>query len=227
MPVEPWATKPLAQWPQLVLTNHAEFEGHAPLEGASAFLIYTDEGRTLAATARHLIGPNGGVEPQIPVARLDRVLRTWRMYPRTLPDQFVEVDGVGVHGLKDQDLDWLVLSLKAPPKQLPALPLKMRVVPVEVGERVHLVGCPYTEKSCRQNVYSGTVTERGHEDRFRFGINPPVDIRGFSGAPIIDKNGHLVGVMTVWFIPKMEGDNFLEAGGEDAASLLPLIQDRR
>ena len=53
---------------------------------------------------------------------------------------------------------------------------------------------------------------------------PPVDIRGFSGAPIIDEKGYVVGVMTVWFDPKVSGDNFLEAGGEDIASIYDLVQ---
>jgi hypothetical protein len=57
------ASKAPREWPQLVLTNRAEFNGHTPLQGASAFLIKTLDGRTLAATAKHLIGANGGVEP--------------------------------------------------------------------------------------------------------------------------------------------------------------------
>jgi hypothetical protein len=36
----------------------------------------------------------------------------------------------------------------------------------------------------------------------------------------VDSKGLVVGVMTVWFEPRMQGDLFLEAGGEDTASLL-------
>src|SRR5262249_7552885 len=104
---EPWASKPPNDWPQLVLTNHAVFNGHTPLRGASAFLIKTGDGRTLAATAKHLLGANGGVEPEISVARLSRVLQSWRMYPRTRPDEFVSADGVGAEGLDDENMDWM------------------------------------------------------------------------------------------------------------------------
>src|SRR5262245_52243322 len=67
-PAEPWASRPPREWPQLVLTNRAEFQGSTPLHGASAFLIKTQDGRTLAATAKHLLGQNGGVEPEVSVA---------------------------------------------------------------------------------------------------------------------------------------------------------------
>jgi hypothetical protein len=219
---EEWASKPPREWPQLVLTNHAEFKDHTPLRGASAFLVKTRDGRTMAATAKHLLGENGGVKPEISVAALNGVIRSWRMHPRTLPDQLVLAEKVGADGLDDENLDWLILTIKNTGKPLPATPLRLRSRSVQVGEQVWLVGCSYVEKDCKQNVYAGRVTNR-KADRFRYDIEPPVDIRGFSGAPILDRNGQVVGVMTVWFEPKMRCEKFLEAGGEDAASIFHLI----
>jgi hypothetical protein len=222
-PAESWASKPPSEWPQLVLTNNADFSGHTPLRGASAFLLNTGDGRTVAATARHLIGPSGGVEPEISVSDLNGAIRSWRMYPRTLPDQFVVAEKVGAGGLDDANLDWLIVTIKNNTEVLPATPLRLRPHPVQVGEDVYLIGCPYVEQACKQNIYAGKVTER-YGDRFRFDIDPPVDLRGFSGAPIVDRNGHVAGVMTVWFEPKMRAEMFLEAGGEDASSVYPLIE---
>ena len=65
----------------------AEFIGHTPLHGASAFLVKSQDGRTLAATARHLVGPNGGVEPEISLAGLNGV-------PTELYDA-AKIDGAG------------------------------------------------------------------------------------------------------------------------------------
>lgn len=223
-PPEPWASNPPHEWPQIVLTNHGEFDGHTALHGASAFLIRTRDGLTLAATAKHLLGENGGVRPEIPLARLDRAVRSWRMHPRTLPDRFVEIAKLGASGPDDPNFDWLILTVKDSSGDLPAAPLRLRPEPVQVGERVYLVGCPYAEENCKQNVYSGQVTNRAHGDRFRFDINPPVELRGFSGAPIIDGRGHVVGVMTVWFNPRKSGDKHLEAGGEDATSVYRYVE---
>ena len=220
---EAWVSRPVTEWPQLVLTNHAEFNGHSSLQGASSFLIRTNDDRILAATAAHLIGPAGGVEPEIPINQLALRIQSWKMFPRTAREDALEVISLGTQAFDDEHLDWLVLSIKER-DPLPAFPLQMRQKPVEVGESVFLIGCPYAESDCRQNVYTGTITERAFGDRFRYDIEPPVDIRGFSGAPIIDQKGYVVGVMTVWFDPKMEGDQYLEAGGEDIASIYDFVQ---
>src|SRR5258707_1147003 len=76
---EEWISKPQSDWPQIVLTNQAEFNGHTPLVGASGFLIRTENGRVLAATAAHLIGNAGGVEPKIPMNQLTPRIRSWKL----------------------------------------------------------------------------------------------------------------------------------------------------
>jgi hypothetical protein len=206
------------------LTNHAEFGGNRTLRGASSFLIRNENDRVLAATAEHLIGPAGGVEPAIPIRELPDEIQSWRMFPRTKPEAFVEISRPASAHPVIRNLDWLILDLKPSARELPATPLKVRSYSVEVGENVFLVGCPYIERDCQQNVYVGRVTERAYKDKFRYDLDPPVDIRGFSGAPIIDKKGFVVGVMTVWFEPKMSGNDFLEAGGEDIATIYDFVQ---
>ena len=216
--------QPPQTWPQIVLTNEAEFRGHTPLHGASSFLLEASASTTWAATALHLIGENGGVEPEINVRQLDQKIAAWRMFPRTVPESFVEIDKVAVGGLGQGGDDWLLLTIKASSRPLPATALKLRSHPVRVGEKVFLIGCPYEEEGCKQNVYAGTVVERGNVAFFRYDLETPVDIRGFSGAPIVDKDGHLVGVMTVWFQARMQGNEFLEAGGQDASHILGYTQ---
>ncbi len=221
---EPWSKQAPQQWPQIVLTNDAEFRGHTPLQGASCFLVDTRSGVTWAATALHLIGENGGVQPEIKIQELNEKISTWRMFPRTLPDNYLEADKVAVAGLGEGGDDWLLLTIKPSDRPLPATAVKIRPEAVRVGEKVFLIGCPYAEEGCKQNVYAGTVVERGNVAFFRYELETAVDIRGFSGAPIVDKNGHLVGVMTVWFTPRMKGDQFLEAGGQDAAYIVNYTQ---
>ena len=80
----------------------------------------------LLVSAKHLIGPNGGVEPKIAVAGLNRKIRSWHMFPHgLLPEQFVEAEGVGAVGLDDQNLDWLILRIKSTAEPLPATPLQL------------------------------------------------------------------------------------------------------
>jgi hypothetical protein len=225
---ESWMSKPPGDWPQFVLTNDAAFNGHTPLKGASSFLIRAGDGRILAATARHLIGSAGGVEPQVSLDEFNAAIQTWKMFPRTAHRAFIEIEALAVDGPRQRNCDWLLLKLKTPPIKLPAQPLRIRAEPVHVGEKVYLIGVPYSEPDRKQNAYVGKVTERSWTgDRFRYDLDPPVELRGFSGAPIIDENGHLVGVMTVWFDARKNGETYLEGGGEDAATIYADVEGGR
>jgi len=223
-PAEDWITKPSAEWPQMVLTNEAQFDDRTPLHGASAFLIRTADDRIMAATAKHLLGEAGGVEPEVKISEFDEAIHEWRLYPRTMNEAFVEAEKLGCAELDSHgNIDWLVLTLKKSERPLPATPLRLAERRVQVGETVYLIGCPYSEPDCRQGVYVGKVLDR-EGDRFRFDLNPPVALPGFSGAPILDKNGHVVGVMTAGYDDKREGNLYLEAGGEDAATVVDLLR---
>jgi Fe-S cluster assembly iron-binding protein IscA len=187
---EPWAGKPPAAWPQIVLTNKASFRGHSGLGGASAFLVKAPDGRVLAATARHLLGSDGGVHPEVAVETLERDLVSWQMHPRTQAARFVAIDRPFA-----ANYDMVLLELKPQQGELPAHPLQVRTGPLRVGEKVSLVGCPYSEAGCRQNVYAGRVTKRLDGPEFLFDVSPPVVLRGFSGAPVVDEHGYAVGVL--------------------------------
>ena len=186
---EPWASEPQQLWPQILLTNAARFRNQTVLEGASAFLLETSDGRILAATAKHVI------EPDITPTQLDSLLETWQMHPRTRPSEAVAIGGLLTPGFDPQGRD--VLFLRAIPSQgtLPAHPLKIRASPVARGETVYLLGCPYSQSGCSQNVYRGRVSERDATS-FTFSLDTPEDLMGFSGAPVIDAKGHAIGILT-------------------------------
>jgi hypothetical protein len=190
-----WMSREHHKWPQIALTNAATFKGHSALEGASCFLVKSDDGKVYGVTARHLVGPDGGVHPDIDLQKLDVVLASWRMSVRTEPDLYVEVNKVAARGSGSKEDDWLLLSLKMVKNQaLPGLALPVRDGALEVGDTVYMLGCPYDESFCKQNVYKGEVTAvKGKQ--FSFSFSPAVHLRGFSGAPIIDKNGHAAGIL--------------------------------
>ncbi len=224
---ETWSAKSPLQWPQMVLTNSAHFRGHTALNGASAFLLRAPNGEIFGATALHLLGENGGVEPTITSDRLNDVLEEWLLFPRTKSDETVHVEGLGPMPKPTikQHADWLILRIDQ--KNIPAqiLPLQARKTPVEIGETVFLIGVSYAEPKVAQKVYTGKVTERAPGGRFRFDIEPHVDIRGFSGAPVVDRNGFAVGVTSIWFSPKMDGELYMESGAEDASTIVHVLND--
>lgn len=223
-----WITEPKTRWPQIVLTNDAQFKGHTPLKGASGFLLQTTDGRIRGATARHLLGYNGGVQPELIVTELDPSLVSWKMFPRTRPSQAIAFSGIRTpklaRRLDSPVLDWLILTPKEGARLDRVEVLQIRHRPAEVGETVHLIGCPYIADQCRQRVYSGRVTLREAYNMFRFTVDPPVDLRGFSGAPIIDARGHLVGVLTLGFEPDETSKGHVEGGGQDVGGMAKLLR---
>ncbi|WP_437613025.1 hypothetical protein WMF20_10930 [Sorangium sp. So ce834] len=63
------------------------------------------------------------MDPEISIPSLDSAIRSWRLFPRTLPDQTAEAGKVAADGLDDSRLDWLVLTLRDIAKPLHATPL--------------------------------------------------------------------------------------------------------
>ena len=185
-------------------------------------MMKTEAGNVLGGAVEHLLGENGGIKPAIPISRLDREMESWDMFPRTKPELKVHVLGSAMRARISPNNDWLVLKISVAPSEI--APLRPRKEPVAVGETVFLIGVSYDDPEVSQRVYAAKVTGRlDGTDRFKYDISPPVNLRGFSGAPIVDSQGFLVGVMTVWFEPKKSGENYLEGGGEDVASALESI----
>jgi len=192
---EPWVSKNSTTWPQIVLTNEGTFRGHTSMDGASSFLIKANDGRIFAVTAKHLLGEDGGVEPRIVPSDFNNVLKSWRLSPRTKPKSFIEVEKLVAFN-ESQHEDWLLFSVKQT-KDLPAQPLRVREAAVEHDETVYLLGVPYKDTTSSQKVYKGRVTSYNIPlPFFRFDFSPSVDLSGFSGAPVIDEKGHLVGILT-------------------------------
>jgi len=211
----PFAAGEVGTWPQIVLTNAATFRDRAPMEGASSFLLRSSQGVVLA-TARQFGDALRRGELGFTIAELASSLVLWTAYPRTRTGLLIRSTHLAMRELDDAEThDWLFFSGFSE-AHLPGLPLESRPEPVELGERVFLVGCEYSERECTQQVYGGRITGR-MRDAFRFELDEPVELRGFSGAPIVDANGQLVGVLTVTFTPFESAGEHLEAGGEDVA----------
>lgn len=213
----PWINKPTNEWPQIVLTNDAEFEGDRWLSGASSFLVENSKGDVFLASVDHLLGPAGGVSPRISQSVFDEQLISWVSYPRTKPENAINILNVAGAGEQRPNSDWLLLRIK-PGQKLNAAPLKLSTKKVKQGDKVYLIGVPYSDADSAQNVYEGVVT-RVDRFTFRYDLKPHVELPGFSGAPIVNSEGHMVGVMSVNFRPKMSGDFYKEGGAQNVRSI--------
>lgn len=185
------------EWPQMLLRNNGIFAGHTPARGACSFLV---EGRsgTWLATSAQLLGLEGGVAPPVLPEKLNEDLHVWRAYFPVDDSSFVDAPG-GSSLVSAVGSGLLALKLGTVPATLPATPLKLRHNPPASGETVYLVGLPSDDHSgASQHLYEGQVTSAQQQDPAQFGftLNRPFQLSGFTGAPIIDLRGELVGVLT-------------------------------
>lgn len=193
---ELWVKQPQNKWPDVVLTHNSEFRGHSTLQGASAFLIELPGKRVVAATAKHLIGPDGGVEPALRTTEVNDSIVKWNLHTRARPDATVAVTGLfgapDHYGALD---DWLLLDVDKKATKLPASPLKVRYKPLSRGDKVFIVGVRYENDKNTQEVFSGKVTNPSY-GIIEGTLDTPANLEGFSGAPILDTDGHIVGLLT-------------------------------
>jgi hypothetical protein len=191
----PWAASAPAKWPQISVGNVAEFKKNTSLNAGNAFFLRTKSGTVVAGTARHLLGPAGGVTPTVKLSDLDSAMTKWELPARTGSAKPAHI--VGLHG-SSQNYgvldDWILLKV-APEDvaNLPAEPLSPRLTIVEAGETVYLVGKGVTGTT--QEIHPATVIE-ADEQSINAKLEKSIDLTGFSGSPVIDKNGNLVAVLT-------------------------------
>lgn len=186
---------------QVLMRNSIWLESGQNANGASAVLVQTSWGPA-AVTARHLLGPAMGINPEIRPSQLPQKLDSWRLIrPRTSTQPlalFADVDKLAFPPKDTNRRDLLVFSLKQTISDLDtrkAQVLKISKETPQRGDTHYLIGCPYAERECVQNMYAITFSGSMRSFAHTFpGLN--FSLSGFSGAPIINRRGELLGILT-------------------------------
>ena len=193
-----WIDRPQDQWPQIAMINQIEYiDAHHPVAGC-AFLL--DTGRdTVAVTAKHVLIYFKSEAMQY--VSFGNTLVNWRMYPKNSPEDVVVVDHLINEDSSERieympsGVDWLAFSIKEASPDIQ--PLKLREAPLVKGEEVYIIGWRYTDVNCPQKVYQGNYvsSEPGAViiSTLELADNTTP---GLSGAPVVDSNGHLIGLMS-------------------------------
>jgi hypothetical protein len=193
-----WIDRSQDQWPRIAMINHIEYADTTfPIAGCS-FLL--DSGNdTLAVTAKHVLTyfKSGAMNS----VSFRNTLDEWKMYPKDSPEDAVVVDALinenDGEPIDDvpSDIDWLLFSIRTKSKNI--LPLQFRSAPLREGERVYIVGWRYSDKNCGQRIYEGNFV-RLEQGTVLISTKELADNKmpGLSGAPVIDANGDLIGIMS-------------------------------
>jgi hypothetical protein len=185
--------KTLVNEKQILLKHYAEFYNRESiLSGASAFLIsYQD--KVYAITAKHLLGAAGGIEPEVSLGELDTTIAYWALFPRVPVNEEFDTVFVNAKDMNYGDFNNDLLILNVVNQNHKIEPLKPSFKIPQKGDKLYLIGCPYSQEDCKQNLYTLLFDEYIEEDsRFYFTSKIKVSLAGFSGAPVVDKDGNVI-----------------------------------
>lgn len=187
-----WKTNDYINSSQILLTNEYKF-GNSVFNGASSFLIETAKD-TLLCTAKHLLGDAMGVIPEIKTSQFNKKLQYWKVYPR---NNKLSKDTIWCTQLINEelnDIDIILLNCKLNQFNN-IIPLKPRLTPLKSGEKLEIIGCEYEDFNCHQKKYNAILKDH-YEEKILIESKTKFSMSGFSGAPVIDSNGYIVGVLS-------------------------------
>ena len=185
-----WAKAPPEQWPISLLTNRVRYRDGRSMIGASSFAMQHQDS-VVIMTARHLLGSSGGIEPEVMPSEFDTMLEYWEAHPRGAKDASTR----GIASAMDvADSSWVdAFAIAVPHAPATAQVLTPRDETVEVGEVVYLLGCERARPDCVQDTHQARVIAV-EPLGFTIRLQDPVPAGGMSGAPIVDRNGRVIGL---------------------------------
>lgn len=193
-----WMKSPVSEWPQILLTNEVTFNGHTKMEGASSFVIEAVNGSHWLITAEQIIGESGGVDPPLVAEELDGALQEWKAYPPRTPEKFITAKGAAPGMNNAACYGTLAVRLSsASITSLPVKALKISKRRAALGDVLYLIGLPFYDDLHPQNVYTCTVNDvTPKQGSFRVAIDAEALLRRGRGAPLINSDGEVVGILT-------------------------------
>jgi hypothetical protein len=94
----------------------------------------------------------------------------------------------------NKNCDQLLLRLAPTTNEYPVTPLDLRLSPVIIGEPLYVVTYARDDQGLTQQVVH--KVRRAPTLDFTCLLENPTELNGFSGAPIVDQHGLLVGILT-------------------------------
>lgn len=188
------------QFPPISLVNHYEYYSgeHKHNQLGTAFLLkYRND--TFAITAKHMLA---FLKPDsIKKLTLDNFISKWTMSPLNKRNEVVVIDKL-LNEDKNEELkskekfktDWLIFSIKE--NNANVQPLEFRETPLNKGEKCYAIGWTRHMKEGDQRVYEFKYYKsKGTHHIMKHKLIPD-KFGGLSGAPVVDTDGKLVGIVS-------------------------------
>lgn len=187
------------QWKKVVLNNEAEFT-IGKLDWGSGFLInYKND--TIACTAREFTGTILSPGKMLYIKDFPKEMKFWKMFVSDDPTQYVELDTIfnkerieKKYSIVMLSNSYLTFSLKKKNKNLIPLMPDIRKIPNK--DTLYIIGF---DNDHNLRIVPGIVELSLNEKYAELEIRMKTDVYlyhlGYVGAPIVDRNGKVVGVV--------------------------------
>jgi len=154
---------------------------------------------TFAVTARHLLKI---IKPdEMKTLVFENYIKNWILYPLDKKEQLVVTDKLlnenNSASLNDPSTyheDWLLFSIRTNHSNV--TPLELRTTPLTPGEKLYVIGWTRKMEKGSQRVYEFEYYKSIGNRLLLKNLIVPEQFGGLSGAPVIDKQGFVVGIVS-------------------------------
>jgi len=154
---------------------------------------------TIAVTAKHLLKI---IKPsQMTSLSLDGFVKKWVLFPLGKKTDTIVVEKLLNHNaaesLEDKttyENDWLAFSIRS--NHSTVKPLQVRTAPLTPGEKLYVVGWTRKMESGKQRVYEFEYYKTIGRRILLKELITPEQFGGLSGAPVVDEQGAVVGIVS-------------------------------
>ena len=185
---------------QIALVNQIDFldsKFDQPRFSCGFLLKYNQD--TFAITAKHLL--KFIKSDEMHAVSFDNGIKNWSLFSLTNPNEKVRVakllneDKTAKLSKKSTfDDDWLMFSIRENKSKVKAL--EIRMTPLVAGEKLYVVGWTRKMESGEQRVYEFEYQKTIGNRILLKDLLVPEQFGGLSGAPVIDENEFVIGIVS-------------------------------
>jgi len=177
---------------QILLTNEYNVRDSYSF-GASSFLIKA-KNETLLCTAKHLLGDAMGIIPEVKTDSFNELLKYWKAYPRNNTICSDTILGKSIVNKDINSIDVILQKCTIKPNSKIEV-LYPRFSKIIKGENLEIIGCEYSDTECHQKKFKA-IMDSYENGKIWIKSHSIFDASGFSGAPVIDNKGYVIGVIS-------------------------------
>lgn len=185
---------------EIILVNKIEFtdsELNQARFGCAFLLEYKNQ--TYAVTAKHLLQV---IKPKkMKTLSFENYIESWSFFVLDKKNEMITTHSLlnenpteNLESKSSYINDWLVFSIKNNDSNVK--PLKIRETPLTEGEKLYAVGWTRTMENGSQRVYEFEYYKTLDNRMLLKDVIVPKKFGGLSGAPVVDENGNLVGIVS-------------------------------